>query len=352
MTGEKVAIISNRIVTGGGAEQVAFDMARALDAPIFVPCYDDDEIPDNVDIHAVFPRWMHGLVKGYGILGEALGMLQWPRVDALDDYDTVIVNMPRAGWWVPSHHHRVLMYSHGTQPFVFGNIRRHSNIVKQMMFTAASTAYAATLNKYSRIACNSCFTAKQMSLFHGLDDSVFSIIHPTASVLPSLDTIQGDTYVSMSRISDEKQIDVLVNIMNDLKLPTTIAGTGPNLARVKSMADAHIDFPGWVSGEGKRDLLKSAKAMVILCKTESFGISALEALMAGVPIIAIEGSAVDEMIIHGKNGYACKAQELAGTIARFEDVGVKWKPSKIQSDATRRYPPEAFNEKIRKWVYE
>jgi glycosyltransferase involved in cell wall biosynthesis len=221
-----------------------------------------------------------------------------------------------------------------------------------MMYTAASAAYDTTHHKYDRIATNSSWTLKQMSLYHDVDESICSVIHPTASISTDIDGGQGDRYISMSRIDRGKRIDDIVNVMNELQLPTTVAGTGPDLSRVKAMGDQHIEFPGWVSGQAKRDLLRSAKAMLITCRRESFGISALEALMAGVPLIAIEGSAVDEMIVHGKNGYICDADRLDAMIRRFEADGVDWSPSQIQTHALDRYPPDAFGYNIRKWVHD
>jgi len=347
---DTIAIVSNRITTGGGSEQVAFDMSRALDAPIFVPFYDDDVIPDDIDIRGVFPRWTHRIIERWGIVGEAIAMLEWPRVDVLDGYDTVIVNMPRAGWWVPIPHQRVFMYSHGTQHFTYGAARRGGSWVKQMMYTAASTAYDTTHHKYDGIATNSSWTLKQISLYHDVDESICSVIHPTASVSTDIDGGEGDRYISMSRIDRGKRIDDIVTVMNELKLPTTVAGTGPNLPGVKAMADEHIEFPGWVSGRAKRNLLRSAKAMIITCRRESFGISALEAITAGVPLIAIKGSAVDEMIKPGKNGYICEQDRLAATIRRFESDGVEWGPSQIRADAENRYSPDGFAASIRTFV--
>jgi glycosyltransferase involved in cell wall biosynthesis len=90
--------------------------------------------------------------------------------------------------------------------------------------------------------------------------------------------------------------------------------------------------------------------MIITCRRESFGISALEAITAGVPLIAIKGSAVDEMIMPGKNGYICEQNGLAATIRRFEADGVEWGPLQIRADAADRYSPDTFAESIRTFV--
>ena len=109
----------------------------------------------------------------------------------------------------------------------------------------------------------------------------------------------------------------------------TILGEGPDRRRVESyLAGEGIDWvslPGRVPRDELRDRYAAADVYVSPSALESFGIAALEARTAGLPVIGRSGSGIGEFVTHGEGGLivpddAAMAGALAGLAADRERV--------------------------------
>jgi glycosyltransferase involved in cell wall biosynthesis len=104
-----------------------------------------------------------------------------------------------------------------------------------------------------------------------------------------------------------------------------------------------------VCEEKKKELLAGAKAFVFNGQDEDFGISPVEALAAGTPLLGVEEGMTQYQVIDGKNGYAFERDESGKTIRtvvqRFEDDGVGWTDSEIEAFA-ERFSVQAFHDRM------
>ena len=107
------------------------------------------------------------------------------------------------------------------------------------------------------------------------------------------------------------------------RMRLVMAGDGPDrealgrLARELGLAD-RVQLPGHLSREALRDLYAGADLFVLPSERESFGIAALEARAAGLPVVAMLASGARDFIRQGENGLLARDQgELARFIARF-----------------------------------
>ena len=90
------------------------------------------------------------------------------------------------------------------------------------------------------------------------------------------------------------------------RLRLVIAGAGDATAiavraRALGIADA-VELPGWVGGEHKQVLLERAAAFVLPSHVENMPISVLEAMAAGLPVVATSVGAIPEVVEHGVPG--------------------------------------------------
>lgn len=92
----------------------------------------------------------------------------------------------------------------------------------------------------------------------------------------------------------------------DIRMTATIAGDGPLMARARNYVITHgldwIDLPGRMSREELAALYASADVFVQPTVHESFGLAALEARAAGLPVIGFAGSGLTEFITDNVNG--------------------------------------------------
>lgn len=132
----------------------------------------------------------------------------------------------------------------------------------------------------------------------------------------------------VSRLARRKRILPLLGIVDSVRrqlprgisLQVEVLGEGPQRARVERyLQDRSMD---WVRLRGRcsrseiRDTFARSDLFVAPAKLESFGIAALEARSAGLPIIALSGTGVEDFVAHGREGWLVGSDAaMAYTIA-------------------------------------
>ena len=101
-----------------------------------------------------------------------------------------------------------------------------------------------------------------------------------------------------------------------------------------------MELTGGLSRDEIRDLYRSADGYVAPSYQESFGIAALEARAAGLPVVAMRSGGVGEFVAHGTEGLLCEDDEdLARALAALtEDDGLRRRIA-----AHNRSHPPAFD---------
>ncbi|MCK5708328.1 MAG: glycosyltransferase [Candidatus Aureabacteria bacterium] len=185
-------------------------------------------------------------------------------------------------------------------------------------------------------------TQKRIKAFYGRESS---IIYPPCNIPFSPVNDKEDFYLIISALVPYKKIDLAINVFNELKYPLKIAGSGPDEKRLKKIAGPNISFSGWISEDEKIDLYKKAKAF-IFPGVEDFGITPLESISCGTPVIALkEGGALET--INEETGIffdSQSEQSLKEAVLKFHK-----NPFSIQTkpDYFDKFSPAAFKENIK-----
>jgi glycosyltransferase involved in cell wall biosynthesis len=100
-----------------------------------------------------------------------------------------------------------------------------------------------------------------------------------------------------------------------------LAGAGPELPALRrqiARRGADIELIGWRDARALRDLYREASAFILPSRDESFGIAALEARAAGLPVIASRHAGCREFLRDGGDAMLCDTDgDFAAAIARF-----------------------------------
>jgi glycosyltransferase involved in cell wall biosynthesis len=138
-------------------------------------------------------------------------------------------------------------------------------------------------------------------------------------------------FVGAMRLSRKKRALRLVRAFADAvrfvghapRMRLVIAGEGPDRGAIGRLAaelgvEDRVELPGQLSRDALRALYGRAHAFVLPSERESFGIAALEARAAGLPVIAMLASGARDFIRHGVDGLLARdAVELSRFIARL-----------------------------------
>lgn len=148
------------------------------------------------------------------------------------------------------------------------------------------------------------------------------IIYPpvdTHLYRPVLPEEKGDYYLVLSRLLPYKRIDVAVEACNRLHVPLIVAGEGRDEPRLRRLAGPTVQFAGRVSDEEAIRLLARARALILTAE-EDFGLTPVEAMASGTPVIAYRGGGATETVQEGQTGMFFDRQEpetLMEAISRY-----------------------------------
>jgi glycosyltransferase involved in cell wall biosynthesis len=122
----------------------------------------------------------------------------------------------------------------------------------------------------------------------------------------------SSTLLFWGRLEEEKGLTELRHalqkvskVIKDVHL--TIVGEGNRLRDYKSMVDDlfltdRVEFSGWLCSSKIQNLTQQSSLGLFPSRVESFGLSVVEAMAAGLPVIAASGGAVPENIEQGVTG--------------------------------------------------
>jgi glycosyltransferase involved in cell wall biosynthesis len=124
-----------------------------------------------------------------------------------------------------------------------------------------------------------------------------AIIYPPIDVARyPLSTHSEDFFLVVSRLMPYKRIDIVVEAFRELRCPLRIVGTGPDLARLRSLAGPETHFTGAVSEDELIDLYARCRGLIFPGE-EDFGLVPLEAHACGKPVLAFgRGGALETLV--------------------------------------------------------
>lgn len=161
-------------------------------------------------------------------------------------------------------------------------------------------------------------------------------------------------YLTGARLARAKGIDVIIKSFNKNGLPLKIFGKGfaGFEDELKSLAKENIEFVGEVSDEEKLDLMRDAKAFIFASYDEDFGITPVEAMSCGTPVIAYKSGGVKETVVDEKTGLFFDENmpdALNVAISKFEKSKIKSEDCAKQAE---KFSTNKFKKRVEDFVNE
>jgi len=158
-----------------------------------------------------------------------------------------------------------------------------------------------------------------------------------------------DFFLTVSRLVNYKKISLIVQAFNQLGKPLVVIGSGPELNKIRQLAEPNIQILGAQPNEVVADYMSKARGFVYgAC--EDFGIALVEAQACGTPVIAYQGGGASETVIDiAKNPqqatgllFASQTPEsLIEAIKRFVERETEFNPENCRQQA-QRFSAEIF----------
>lgn len=165
-------------------------------------------------------------------------------------------------------------------------------------------------------------------------------------------------YLAGGRLARAKGIDIIIEAFLKLGKPLKIFGKGFGDYNIKDKIlnikntnkKSNIEFVGEVSDEEKMELMRKAKAYVFASFDEDFGITPVEAMSVGTPVIAYRSGGVQETVIDEQTGVLYNEntpEELAKAVQQFEKLTID---PKVCMRQAQKFSKERFKKEIKNFV--
>jgi len=157
-------------------------------------------------------------------------------------------------------------------------------------------------------------------------------------------------YLVVSRLESPKNIDLAIKACNKLKENLWVVGTGGQEEYLKSIAGPTIKFLGGVNDSKLSNIYKNCKALICTATDEDFGITPVEAMSFGKPVIAFRGGGYLETVADGKTGIFFDESTVESLTEKLKNFKTeKFNPVDCRKQADK-FSKENFKRKISKLI--
>lgn len=305
-----VAIVHDYLTQRGGAERVVLNIASSFPgAPIFTSLYDRaTTFPDFASLGVRTLRLDRvGLLRRRHRLAFPFLAPSFSRLGL--DYPVVFCSS--SGWAHAAHTSgRKVVYCHTPARWLY-QTRRYlgdANTWKRIAVGAAAIPLRAwdqrAAHTAHRYLVNSSAVRDRVAAIYGIEAELLPP-PPGLTVSGPIDSvpdIDDGYFLCISRLLPYKNVAEVVQAFAQLPAHRlVVAGTGPLLGSLKSIAPPNVAFIGAVSEPQLRKLYMSCAA-VVAASHEDFGLTPIEGFAFGKPTAALRWGGYLDTVEEGRTG--------------------------------------------------
>lgn len=361
----KVALVHDYLKEYGGAERVLEALHEIYpEAPIYTAFYVKDSAAGRIFGGVrVVESWFGKIPFCDKLISpfRFLIPLIWGSFD-FSEYDLVISSASWAvtkGFGRESNKPREICYCHTPPRYLYGYetsrnwkkywyVRFYASIVNHFMrqydFNRAQ--------KVTWFIANSLEVKQRIKKFYRREAV---IINPPVEigVFEEVRGVEEKKYfLTGGRLEAAKNFNLIIKACNQLKVPLKIYGTGSQEKSLREIAGPTVEFLGSVADEKRRELMAGCNAFIAAATDEDFGITPVEAMAAGRPVIAYRGGGYLETVVEGKTGIFFEETSIEGVIRGIRDfrgIGERIKPEDCRKQA-EKFSKERFIKEIMEFI--
>lgn len=359
----RVVLLHDWLTGFRGGERVLEAFCQMFpDAPIYTLIHKEGSVGDVIESHTINTSFLSGVPgisehyrKFLPLFPTAAGSLVLPKCDlVLSSSHCVIKGVVKpAGSVHVSYLHSPMRYLYDQYDSYFGPGAPAYQRLGMAFFRKYLTNWDLASNaNVDMMIANSGFVRERIKTYYGMDSRVIHPFVELADFRAHADDLlaKDDYYAMVTAFAPNKRVDIAVKAFNKLGKKLKIIGSGQQEAELRAMAKDNIHFLGNVDREEVIRVLRGAKAF-IFPGVEDFGITPLESLASGTPVIAYRAGGVLETLNDDVASFFDEPtpEALAMEVVRAEDKkydkAVLWKRAE-------QFSKESFMAKIKSAIDE
>ena len=306
----RVALVHDWLTGMRGGEKVLEQIARLFPtAPIYTLIHFPGSVSRELESHPITASFLQSYP---GIRGNYRRWLPaFPA--AIEDFDFTPFDLiissshcvakgakPRPGAFHLCYCHTPMRYAWDQEHAYFPNRTGLVARVRSLILTRLRNWDVTSAGRVDLFVANSTFVASRIQRYYGRQAEV---IHPPVDV--GIFEPAGETRekfcLMVSALSPYKKIDIAINACKKLDLELRIVGDGPERERLSRNLGSRTRLLGRVDQDTLVDLYQRAGCF-LQPGTEDFGISSVEALASGCPVVALGRGGVVDIVNDGEHG--------------------------------------------------
>ena len=307
----------------GGGEAVAVTLARAFAAGLVTGGYEPNAFPEgyfptpprDLDARGRHPlaarlsmtlamcrafEGMPRLTTPLAIHSGALSLLAHARIDGPQ---ILYCHTPP----------RILYDHHG---FYLARQSVFRRPLYRLLLARYRRAYERAVAAMDTVVANSETVRRRIERFLGREAVV---VHPPVNTAAFPNLGQEPFFLSTARVDVLKRVDVIVEAFRHLPDKRLVAVSGGSeLGRIRDMAAGcpNIEIRGWTETAELRRLVGSCLATIYIPRDEDFGISPVESMAAGKPVVGVREGGLTETVLDGETGILLPPDPGPADVAR------------------------------------
>jgi len=298
----KIAIFHDYFGAIGGGERVVLLMARVLDADIITT---DTEALRKLDPHVrVISLGPTPKYRGYK---QIAAFLKFYLCDFSGDYDLFIFSGNWAHYAAHRHHPNIWYCHTPIRAFydLYQLFLQRLDILSRQEFRIWSQIQRRldqrSVSNIDMIVTNSKNVQGRVRRFYGLEAE---IIYPPVCTSRFHCSGYGDFWLSVNRIYPEKRIELQMEVFRDLPEEKLIIAGGyasgdhatKYAIKLRQRLPSNVILAGEVTEYDLLDLYANCKGFVCTAIDEDFGLTPLEAMASGKPVVAVDEGGFRETV--------------------------------------------------------
>ena len=357
----KIALVHDWLPTMGGAERVLSDFVELYpEAPIYTLICNHSKMEEPLKSANIITSYLQK--KKECTNHRKLFPFMPTAIESFDltGYDMVLSSSSSVAKGVITHPDAIhICYCHSPMRYAWefsyeyaGKMSGKGKLVRKLLsyfLTWIRVWDYASAARVDYFIANSENVAKRIRKHYKRDAVV--IPPPVRCRLFQISETDGDYFLVVSRFQEYKRVDIAIDACNRLGLKLKVVGDGPDYKRLKAMAGPTVELLGRVPDAQVKELYAGCRAFLFPGE-EDFGITPLEAMASGRPVIAYGKGGALETVIEGVTGTFFHEQttdSLVDALKRFENM--KFDKTVLRAHA-ETFDDEVFKARIKAFVEE
>lgn len=350
----RVALVHDWITVPGGSEEVLREAYGLYPGVVFTSQFDGARFPwlAEAEVRTSYVQRLPFSRKRHYLYAPLLSYV-YPKFD-LREFDLVLSDSHSFAHGVvkrPDALHVNYYHAPARSLWTPEIDNRAQGLVKARIARRLKTRDLAFSERPDVVFANSQTTAERIERFYGrrVDAVIYPPVH-TARFLAIPRRGDGEGYLMWGRMIDYKRFDLAIEAARREGFRLNLVGAGPLRERLEQQAAGapNIVFHGRLSDAALDDLMSHSRAVLFPCY-EDFGIIPVEAMAAGLPVVAYGEGGAAETVTEGYGVQMARqtVDDLAAAIRAIE--GQTFDPEALRRHAAG-YDVEVFRRRYREAV--